>query len=75
MKIYKFIGGPKDGEEIVFTNARHPKRIHFATPTHYHEYAATTVEEFELEDSMITYRHTATRTREDHHGTNKRRSG
>jgi len=65
MKIYKFIGGPKDGEEIVFTNARHPKRFHFATKTHYHDYTAVSEEKFELEDSLTTYQHTGTRTRED----------
>jgi hypothetical protein len=57
MKVYKLIGGPKDGEEQHHPNAPHPQRLHYATQTHYHEYQFMLEEFLEGDDSVITYQH------------------
>ena len=54
MKIYRFIQGPKDGEEIKTTNAPHPHTLTFATDNSYAEYTVYT-EEQQGQDTIITY--------------------
>lgn len=62
MKTYKFLGGPKDGEEIKTTNAPHPRTLMFCTDNAYVEYTMYT-ETTEGEHSTITYTVTKTDSR------------
>lgn len=62
MKIYKFQGGPKDGEEIKTTNAPHPRSLMFATENAYVEYTMY-IENFDGTNTTITYSLTKTEPR------------
>lgn len=62
VKIFKFQGGPKDGEEIKTTNAPHPHSLMYATENAYVEYTMY-IENFNGTDTIITYSHTKTEPR------------